>query len=184
MTGNWDSCVIRNTPRSRLSGSVARRHHAVEEGLCWSCQLFLEHGKPSAASGCGFFSMSLSPAEPTPGISCLCEVFLGDGMGLCLSASVFILCFMGVVDTQIAPCVVTLHCRNKYPRLSAYKRSSFSSEFWRFLSMMDWWCLQWGSKRITRSAQWDQVVICPGCRRRDEASIPLFCLIKGESPGP
>lgn len=100
MTGNWDSCVIRNTPRSRLSGSVARRHHAVVEGLCWSCQLFLEHGKPSAASGCGFFSMSLSPAEPTPGISCLCEVFLGDGMGLRLSASVFILCFMDVVDTQ------------------------------------------------------------------------------------
>lgn len=65
MAGDRESCIIRTTPGSRLSGSIdRRRHYVAEEGPCGSCQLFLEHGMPSAASGCGFFVMSLCPVEP------------------------------------------------------------------------------------------------------------------------
>lgn len=58
---------------------------------------------PLAASGCDFFSISLSPASPPFVFSCLCEVFLGDKTGLRLSLSFFFLKsgFMDIVDTEI-----------------------------------------------------------------------------------
>lgn len=131
-----------------LEDTALERKGSVEAVSSFWSTTNLQLNQDAASFPCPYLLQS-----PPLGVSCLCEVFLGDGMGLCLSASVFILCFTGMVDTQIAPCVVTLHCWNKCLRQSAYKRSSFSSQLWRLLSMMDSWCLRWGSKHILRSAQ-------------------------------
>lgn len=116
-----ESGVIRNTPRPWLSGSIDRRYYGRGRAVWKLVSSFWTTACLQLQQDVVPFHVYLLQ-DPPFGFSCLCEMFLGDRIGLCcVIVSYFMLHGYSGRSGSKYPVLVALHCCHSFSSL--FRRS-------------------------------------------------------------